>query len=243
MKAILTLSALLAVGSVAGCAAETEETSVVTPCAATASPRRIAVNGVQLNGIQLNGTSLAGGTTGLSLRRLENDPAHPDVAFYELTHDGHNVCEGGGKGVIVPGVWDATGARHDSSDVQTFACESGVIAKCVLWGYAPSRVGAEAHQACTRMARADYGGNGISYTREGTAIDVLDSSGAQSYASFAFEAGWNANGAVCASRTRYEGPQPSCLRDLPKCSSLEDAKALGATVANASRLQSHGLCE
>jgi hypothetical protein len=174
------------------------------------------------------------------------------LALYGLALRGESLCAGGDAGVFVPGTWDATGAHHPSATTVTFSCMRGVIAKCLTWGYGPWDVGPAMHQACTRMARADYCGTGFSYTKDGTAIDVADSGGKQLFASdpgFLFEAGWNEHGAVCVSRPRYEarGPSgepilPSCFRSLPACTSFEEAKNRGALFANLSRPQNRLLC-
>ncbi|ATB40888.1 hypothetical protein CYFUS_006350 [Cystobacter fuscus] len=121
------------------------------------------------------------------------------------------------RALAVPGVWDESGARSDKGGKFTFACENGAIAKCVNWGYRPwAKKGggslAELHQACTRMARADYCGDGRSHTREDNLIDVYDglsvltrtteSSEAWDVKRASFEAAWSAEGATCLSRTR-----------------------------------------
>src|SRR5262245_30501461 len=46
-------------------------------------------------------------------------------------------------------------------------CSSGAIGKCIRWGYPPwlaSRLGRAVHDACVRMVRADYGGDGATAT-------------------------------------------------------------------------------
>ena len=110
---------------------------------------------------------------------------------------------------------DPTGAW--SPDGYTFSCPSGVIAKCVrTWGYRPwasltSETGEQVslrllHQACVRAARADYCGNGISYTRDGTVIDVADRYGfnlIENAPGFRPEAEFGADGAVSVQRTRW----------------------------------------
>jgi hypothetical protein len=117
----------------------------------------------------------------------------------------------------VGGVWDASGARQEAAGKLTLACETGVITKCIRWGYKPwtSRDGqslAELHQACTRMARADYCGDGQSHTREGTLIDMYDRMGVLAATTesspewdlsrVSFEAAWAPDGATCLARTR-----------------------------------------
>jgi hypothetical protein len=237
------------------------------------APQRIAVNGTYMNGgymngISLQGVTLTGGTAdaavGATLTAILSDGAtlpvvvtsferKGELSLYGLAAGGENLCGAGEAGIFVPGTWDASGAHHASATQVTFSCMRGVIAKCVTWGYAPWDLGSAMHQACTRMARADYCGTGVSYTKEGTAIDVADSSGMQVFANepgFLFEAGWNEGGAVCVSRARYEarGPSgepivPSCFRSLPTCASLDEAKERGALFANLSRPQSRVLCE
>jgi hypothetical protein len=68
------------------------------------------------------------------------------------------------------------------------------------------------HQSCTRMARADYCGDGTSHTREGTWINIWDTlpapgpiqrHGLLPPLGMVFEAGWNTGGAVCLSRARW----------------------------------------
>lgn len=252
---------IVIVASLAACAADAAEPTGSAPAAcgleSSVSPRRIAVNGVQTNGIQTNGYSL----NGMQLHGVElvvaSTAREGDVTFYDLTLEGTSLCAGSGdgKGVFVPGVWDergawsATNARGANT---TFACRTSVIAKCATWGYAPSKVGSAAHQACTRMARADYCGTGAPWTREGTPIDVFDAHGVVTPANepgFLFEAGWNENGATCVSRPRYElrdarGEEllPSCWRDLPTCTSAGEATATGAIVMNSSR-QNVRTCE
>jgi hypothetical protein len=121
------------------------------------------------------------------------------------------------RALAVREVWDERGARREEPGRFTFACETGVIAKCVNWGYKPwamkeGRSLGELHQACTRMARADYCGNGRSHTKENTLIDMYDDLSVLTRATQAaggwvpergsFEAAWTTEGAWCLSRTR-----------------------------------------
>jgi hypothetical protein len=165
----------------------------------------------------------------------------PDDTRYDVRHAGASVCVEGELGRFVPGTWDATGRHIAGPDAVTFACDSGVIAKCVVWGYAPWSVGEELHQTCTRLARADYCGNGESWTRENTLINLYDTLNIQipePAPELSFEAAWGPGGARCVSRPRYilttaDGSEllPSCWNALPPC----DAKtwqATGASIAN-----------
>ena len=111
---------------------------------------------------------------------------------------------------------DATGRRRgfpvsDGQGGFDLNCISGVVAKCIRWGYRfweeqpggpPLRA---LHQACVRMARADYGGDGQATTRDGTTIDLYDRFGIQMpdrLPSMTFEAAWGADGAVCVAHPR-----------------------------------------
>jgi hypothetical protein len=130
------------------------------------------------------------------------------------------------RALAVDGVWDGSGVRRDVRGKFTFACENGAIAKCVGWGYSPwsSREGqplAELHQACTRMARADYCGDGRSHTVQGTMIDIYDTLGVQkadarsTALANAFEATWSVDGATCLAATRSGQPLDAVLRECP----------------------------
>lgn len=131
------------------------------------------------------------------------------------------------RALAVPGVWDATGARKDTRGLFTFACELGAIAKCSQWGYQPWEPKlADLHQACTRMARADYCGDGQSHTRDHNVIDVYDAQGhvrretresqAFSPARASFEAAWRPDGAWCLARTRGGTPLEEVMRQCPQ---------------------------
>ncbi len=157
-----------------------------------------------------------------------------------------------GRAVAIPvaAEWDHTGARTDSSTMFTLACTTGVIAKCYRWGYRPWVTGygdlATMHWTCTRLARADYCGNGVSYTQDGTLINVWDtlSSPIQdrgSYSGTYFDAAWNTSGATCLSTTRWSEVGSAitamCPTKLPApgaggtaCNSQQDAVSQDSSV-------------
>lgn len=121
--------------------------------------------------------------------------------------------------IFLAGSWDmTTGDAKSSKKKFTPACLGSALAKCVLWGYAPwaevkecsdgkcaSQAVADWHQACTRMVRADYCGNGVPHTRNGTLIDPWDNLGLQvrSPELWEVEAEWGVDGARCIRHTRW----------------------------------------
>jgi ADYC domain/Pentapeptide repeats (8 copies) len=123
-----------------------------------------------------------------------------------------------GRQVAIPlaATWDEHGDRIESTSLFTLACTSGVIAKCYRWGYRPWATGygdlATMHWACTRMARADYCGNGVPHTQDGTWINLWDhlpapgpiqQHGLLPPLGMVFEGGWNTHGAACLNHTRW----------------------------------------
>lgn len=115
----------------------------------------------------------------------------------------------------VAGAWRDGRFVADSSR-WFITCTSGSQGKCVLFGYDPWSKGPHGetlvpyYEACQRMVRADYLGNGAAHTRNGTAIVIWDHIGIQKDEGMdaPFEAGWSPGGAVCAAKTR----RPELLR-------------------------------
>jgi hypothetical protein len=124
-----------------------------------------------------------------------------------------------GRRVAIPiaATFDTHGDRHVTAGQFTFGCTTGVVAKCYRWGYRPWLTGygdmAAMHWTCTRVARADYCGDGTSHTHDGTWINVWDTlpapgpiqrhGGLLPPLGMLFEAGWNTGGAVCLSHARW----------------------------------------
>jgi hypothetical protein len=112
------------------------------------------------------------------------------------------------------------------------ACVNGAIGKCVVAvGYRPWKSGAQEcfssdpadcwtptlemhHEACVRMIRADYCGDGQTHTLDGIQVDIWDNAGVQQQlpysdddalyraglaVPFGYEAEWTPNGARCIS--------------------------------------------
>lgn len=149
------------------------------------------------------------------------------------------------------GVWDERegvpgGGSHASDpDWFTFACRGAAIAKCVEMGYRPweivlrckdgncAGVSLESHhQACTRMLRADYCGDGESWTLNGRVINVFDGLGLQTDTeSWSFEAEWSSEGARCMTRERVLKLEADLaklgIKVLPQCILARIALACG----------------
>lgn len=135
------------------------------------------------------------------------------------------------------GYWNDSGAYVRDPKRFSFACTRRHVATCLKQGYLDS---SDAHdrmallEACTRMMRADYCGDGASYTRDGTFISVWDNRDIATEVHrkpLVFEAAWNKNGMVCSSRLRWSEQEvgtPTCLRSraMPRCNSAEQARAL-----------------
>jgi hypothetical protein len=152
-----------------------------------------------------------------------------------------------GRRAAIPtsGAWDKQGNRIESSTLFTFGCTTGVIAKCYRWGYRPWVTGyntnlATTHWACTRMARADYCGNGTTHTRDGTSINKWDNTPAPGPIEqqgttpplMFFEAGWSTSGAVCLSHARWLLGGPLIILGCPGKLIAPGLGILNATVCD-----------
>ena len=205
----------------------------------------------------------------LRIDAIELSQEQDDVYLYDIVHRPKSggawkpLCgdEGGNMVPAIPlqNYWNLeNGDRVDDPNVITFACTNAVLAKCVLWGYRPwaSATRCEPwdkdknceevsltdyHQACTRMARADYCGDGVPWTVAGTAIDLWDHLSPQIESpttDWTIEAEWNPDGAFCLDDIRLqslkaEGKYPACFLDkkgkpekIGNCGSLKKHRAL-----------------
>lgn len=92
--------------------------------------------------------------------------------------------------------------------------ESAAAVKCDSFGYAAHP---EHHAACVRMVRADYCGDGTSWTTDGVPINVYDSLGINTDdALWTVDAAWSPAGALCIGETHrdYQPGEPACLDEL-----------------------------
>jgi hypothetical protein len=157
-----------------------------------------------------------------------------------------------GRRVAIPlaAEWDESGTRSDSSTMFTLACTTGSLAKCYRWGYRPWVTGygdlATMHYVCTRLARADWCGNGTSHTVDGTWINVWDTLPApgpiqahDTMSGFEFDSGWSTTGATCLSSSRWSVSASviaaECPEKLPNdsahtCNNASEAAARGGVM-------------
>ncbi|MBP6849777.1 MAG: hypothetical protein KA201_38820, partial [Kofleriaceae bacterium] len=178
---------------------------------------------------------------------------HADVYRYKLSwyEPAHNfipgtwraMCANDAYAVASAGSWGlGTVSRNGRTEIYdrgqlststsqvTFSCEdTGPIAKCIYAGYKPwLAAGPSYTQACVRMVRADYCGDGIAHTSDGTPIEATDVAGlnAPLTSAWGFEAEWGATGAICASQLRYDSLDP--LTGQPLSTTLAACGVRGA---------------
>ncbi len=194
-----------------------------------------------LVGTVLQGTSSEGTPVEVAVCGAEPSPGDAELVWYRIeawnpqAQRWENPCVATNqvpdpRALAVGGVWDSSGAHQAVAGKFTLACENGAITKCIRWGYRPwaSHNGqslAELHQACTRMARADYCGNGQSHTSQDTPIDMYDRLGVLTPTTersvawdperASFEAAWAADGATCLARTRDQRALETVMQECP----------------------------
>ncbi len=207
----------------------------------------------EVKGRDVEGTELtvmeAGQSLKLKIAQVELDPQDPEqeiylytVLYYEpVSQQWKNYCRSDrqhvAKAIPLAGHWDQTGAHIESEQI-TFACTNGVLAKCVRLGYKPWKTVQgqslrDFHQACTRMMRADYCGNGRSHTQDGTAIDIYDRAGIQTRtpkSGMVFEAAWSPEGAVLIDRPRWPESLAQLRKECPQRLKTPEREAIDPNV-------------
>jgi hypothetical protein len=265
------LALLLAVGFGSGsgggtAAAAGREVAVVgTEFRITLEGGRV-LTGRDLLGIELDTEDTEGRRLTIRIDGLAPDPLDltGEIMLYALsmsdlaTGGWTPLCDpdpdGLSKGFPLAGIWTATGEHVAEPNRFAVTCTSGAIGKCVRFGYKPWATGPDGgslwdlHQACVRMVRADYCGDGRPQTRSGTPINLYDRRGIQRdepVPGMSFEAAWAPDGAVCVARPRL--PDLVTLEELvracparlaghigPACSEAEAGKAPVAVLFNKS---------
>jgi hypothetical protein len=217
-------AALLAVAHpLASVAAQPDDVLSVVGVVGT-SLKLATANGATVDGLQLAGRTVVVGQSGAEQRfrivGVQRDPRQPDLLLHEveaLGADGawRNACLPDADGqrllVFIAGYFTPGGEHVPDPKRVSVSCTMGVQAKCLRNGYRywddrrGAGTGEPLYQACTRMFRADYGGDGDGWTRNGTPIDLYDVYGIQHpepASDLEFEAAWGPGGALCVNHTR-----------------------------------------
>jgi hypothetical protein len=179
----------------------------------------------ELPGIRLTIGDGSGQQRAIRIDAVERDAKDPagEVVLYSFSDqdpasgEWRNLCEpdpdGRHLGFPLAGAFTGDGRHVEMPGRFLITCTGGAEGKCVRFGYKPWRRGpdgvslASYYQACVRLVRADYCGDGIGHTRNGTPIDIFDTIGIQSdeiAPGMTFEAAWGPDGAVCVHHTRLK---------------------------------------
>lgn len=262
LTAILAGAAALLLGAAATAAARAEPVPVVGvevrgTALAVRLPGARTLGPDELVGAVLEASDEAGRGLTIRVEAVAPDPRDPEgeIVLYRLTTLGtdgawRDLCEPDPAGerwaFPLAGRWTASGAHvPDEPGVFHVTCSAGAIGKCVRLGYKPWKVRADGaslrahHQACVRMLRADYCGDGTSFTRDGTLIDLYDRLGIQKdepAPGMRFEAGWSEDGATCVARPRI--PENVTLEELVGRCPARLAGRVGAVCTEAEALRS-----
>jgi hypothetical protein len=169
------------------------------------------------SGAQLVGSTWNATTSSSSSIKLRIDAAtagtgaNADLWFYTVSYQtssgwsplcGLDAANHPVQAVAVAGVWGPQGgdaAEYSPSASQfTVACRAKTIAKCIELGYKTYDGYANQLQACVRLLRADYCGDGTPHTVDGTTLNLYDNAGVQSDTqAWQPEAEWGPDGAIC----------------------------------------------
>jgi ADYC domain len=154
---------------------------------------------------------------------VETDPRDPagEVVLYGLSQQAPDgswsaLCEpdpdGRRLGFPLAGAFTPDGRHVEAPGRFLVTCTGGAEGKCVRFGYKPWGTAPDGsslapyYQACVRMVRADYCGDGVGHTKNGTPIDLFDRVGIQTdepAAGMTLEAAFGPQGAVCVRHTRW----------------------------------------
>jgi hypothetical protein len=166
---------------------------------------------------------------------VDTSASGSDIYFYGVSYFMNEVWSplcgtlaDGSPVLAIPlqGKWDSRqgvsggGSKIDDPGYVTFACRGYALAKCVELGYRPwarstSDVSLDSyHQACVRMIRADFCGDGRSWTLPSTPVNLYDGLEIQTDTErWNAEAEWIPSGASCISKVRVVFP------NMPPCAS------------------------
>jgi hypothetical protein len=179
----------------------------------------------ELAGVRVAFGDASGRTRIVRIDSAAADPrdAAGEVMLYALSEqdkasgERRNIClpdpDGRRLGFPLAGSFTPDGRYEPAPGRLLITCTGGAEGKCVRfgykpWGKAPDGTPLEAaYNACVRLVRADYAGDGRGTTRNGQPIDVYDRLGVEAPANDPaneFEAGFDDKGAVCVRHVRVK---------------------------------------
>jgi hypothetical protein len=193
--------------------------------------------GTDMVGLKLKARSDTGRTLKLRVAAVTPPAAGSDIWLYrveyrETDHRYYPICLElatmvNHPAIPIAGYWNrdegqpGDGGKIDHDDRFTFACPAiGALGKCVEVGYRPwaSSGGVDLdhhHQACARLIRADYCGDGVSHTSDGALVNLYDDIGVQvDTESWDIEAEWDIHGARCLNPTNRRVDDVPCFPDI-----------------------------
>ena len=165
----------------------------------------------------------SGSTRSLRIDAVEPDTRDPtgEIMLYTFserdaaTGEWRNACQpdpdGRRLGFPIPGAFTADMRYVPAPGRLSITCTGGAEGKCIRfgykpWGHAPDGASlAPYYQACLRLVRADYRGDGVGHTRNGMPIDIFDRIGIQTdepARGMTLEAAWGPDGALCVAHVR-----------------------------------------
>ena len=196
--------------------------AIARPTSHPSEKDKVPLTKTELQTTEMVGFDDQGRQRKFQVRDTEVDPLDPEKKTYLYTvfyqdnqQNWQNLCEPDAKGVakavVLQGSWDSRGNYRPNKKLVTFSCTNGALAKCMRFGYKPwqnvkGRSLRDYHSACVRMVRADYCGDGVAHTKDGTPINLYDRLGIQKpdvTSDMRFEAAWGVNGAQCINHVRW----------------------------------------
>jgi hypothetical protein len=172
----------------------------------------LGMDEAEFNGIRGDGTGVRVKIDSVTAPPSGNDVWRYNVAYQKEDGNWAPICPGSGVlSVAVSGRWNyqfgtpGGGSKQADSSVFTFGCAGAAVEKCVTMGYRPwashQGVNLDAHhQACVRLIRADYCGEGVTFTTNGRTINLYDALGIQTDDRlWVIDAEWDTTGARCVS--------------------------------------------
>lgn len=116
------------------------------------------------------------------------------------------------------------------------ACTSGAVGKAIVWGYRPWERPLADFELATRMVRADYCHDGMSWTETGIALQVRDKYNINTFldATDPTEVVWQANRAACIGTPRNPAFGPGAVtcdgQVVPTCPANLTMTTYGGTI-------------